>query len=256
MTATVGHIYRYPVKGLSPEALTETQLEERGGIPLDRAFALAQGSAPFDPADPKPLSKTHFLMLMANPRLAKLQTRFDEANGVLIIRRDGKDVARGDINTPIGRKLIEQFFGAWLEGEVRGSPRLVSAKDHCFSDVGIQLLSLINLSSVRDLERVVGAPVDPMRFRGNIYIDGLDAWREFGWVGKEVVIGDVKMRIIDRTQRCAATNVDPGKGERDMNIPRTLQKAFGHADLGVYATVVDAGRVAVGDKLTEPVDGS
>lgn len=246
-TPVIHSLYRYPVKGLSPEPLERTDLEEQGGVPLDRAFALAHGSAPFDDADPKPLPKTHYLMLMANPRLAKLRTRYDDDSGILTVQRDGKDVARGDIATPVGRKLLEQFFGAWLDGEVRGGPRLVQAPGHCFSDVGAKLVSVINLASIRDLERVVGSPIDPLRFRANIYVDGLKPWQEFSWIGKEVQIGSACLRVIDRTQRCAATNVDPAKGERDMNLPRTLQKAYGHADMGIYATVHTGGRIAIGD---------
>ena len=136
MSITVADINRYPIKGLSPEALDTVELEERGGVPLDREFALAHESTPFDASHPKPLSKNHFLMLQANPRLAKLRTRYDEDSGVLTIQRDGKDVARGDVKSPVGRKLIEQFFAAWMEGEMRGSPRLVHAPGHCFSDVG------------------------------------------------------------------------------------------------------------------------
>ena len=96
---------------------------------------------------------------------------------------------------------------------------------------------------------VVGKPVERLRFRANIYVEGTRAWEEFGWVDREIAIGGVRLKVIDRIGRCAATNVDPATAERDMNLPNALQRAFGHADMGVYAKVIGGGRIAVGDAL-------
>ena len=79
-------IYRYPVKGLSPEALEEVALSTGRCLPHDRRFALAQGDAPFDPAAPSWLPKRHFGCLMVNARLALLRTGFDPRTGLLAIR--------------------------------------------------------------------------------------------------------------------------------------------------------------------------
>ena len=89
---------------------------------------------------------------------------------------------------------------------------------------------------------------DPRRFRGNILIDGLPAWAEFAWLGHEIRIGAARLKVVDRIARCAATNVNPDSAERDMNIPLTLRKGFGHIDMGVYALVVD-GRGTFGGKV-------
>ena len=53
----IEQLYRYPVKGLSAEAMDEAVVEPGGTLPWDRAFALAQGDAPFDPAAPTWLQK-------------------------------------------------------------------------------------------------------------------------------------------------------------------------------------------------------
>ncbi len=249
MTHTVTGLYRYPVKGLSGEELPSVALAAGTCFPLDRAYALAHGSTDFNPAAPAFLPKTSFLMLARNPKLAALETRLDNDH-VLTVLRDGRQVARGSLDQPVGRKLIEQFFAAFLAGEVRGAPKLVHADDHEFSDTGDNLVSVINLASVRDLERVAGATVDPMRFRGNIYVDGGPAWSEFAWVDKDITVGGVRLRVLDRTGRCPATNVDPKTGVSDMNLPRTLQRAYGHADMGVYAQVIEAGEIAHGDTVS------
>ncbi len=253
MPITIAHIRRYPVKGLSAEALASVVLEAGGGVAEDRRFALAHTPVHFDRDSPRWLPKTSFLMLMRNERLAALETRFDEATGVLTVFRDGKEVARGRITEPVGRAVIEDFFAAYMKGEARGKPRLLEAPPgHMFSDHAARLISLINLASVRDLERVVGAPVDPVRFRANLYFEGLDPWAEFAWVDTDIAVGAARLRITARIDRCAATNVDPASGARDMNIPKALQRGFGHPNMGVYATVIAGGPVSVGDEIRAP----
>jgi uncharacterized protein YcbX len=121
-----------------------------------------------------------------------------------------------------------------------------------FSDVREKCLSLINLASVRDLERVVRRPVDPLRFRANLYVEGLAAWAEFDWSGGEIEMGGARLRVIGRIERCTATNVDPETAARDMNIPLALQRGFGHVDMGIYAKVLTAGEITVGDRIIVP----
>jgi uncharacterized protein YcbX len=108
---------------------------------------------------------------------------------------------------------------------------------------------MINLATLRELERVVGKPVNPLRFRPNVVIDGVPAWEEFAWLGKRLQAGGVGLEVFKRTERCAATNVDPDLGTRDMAIPAVLQRTWGHGDFGVYARVTSDGAVAVGDTL-------
>jgi uncharacterized protein len=247
--ATVASLYRYPIKGLSGASLTEIKLEPGAGVPFDRAFALAHGSVRFDPLEPAYLPPSNFFQLKRDERLAALVTSFDAETGVLTVARDGRQVARGIITQASGRMVIEQFFGAYLKNLERGQPKLVHAAGHHFADAPYPFVSLINLASVKDLERVVGKPIDPLRFRGNVYIDGLPAWAEFDAVGRGITIGGAGLAVAARIERCAATNVEPGTGLRDLNLPMALQRAYGHVDMGVYAQVTTGGRVAVGDRI-------
>ena len=234
--ATIDAIYRYPVKGLSAEPLMAMTLEAGKPVPYDRAWAIENGPSGFDPDAPAKLPKIKFLMLMKNERLAALETRFDEETGDLTILRHGKRVAGGKLDDPLGRQLIEQFFSAYMSDELRGPPRILSRQGHTFSDVGLPVVSIINLASLRELERVAGRSIHPLRFRANIYCDGWEPWTEFYKVGEDLALGDeIVVRPIERTVRCAATNVDPETAERDMQIPRLLDRSFGHSDLGVYA---------------------
>ncbi|MEM6851835.1 MAG: MOSC domain-containing protein, partial [Pseudomonadota bacterium] len=135
-------------------------------------------------------------------------------------------------------------------------PRIVHADGHQFTDVSVvsptmmRAVSLINMNSVRALEAAVGRPVHPMRFRANIYFDGAEAWSEFDWMDKEIRIGDVPMKIIFRTRRCPATEVNPETAERDLDPPKELKAHFGHTDLGVYAEILGDGVIRPGDTIS------
>lgn len=251
-TATGGHVvglYRYPVKGLSPEPMTAVRLEAGETFPLDRAYAIENGPGRFDPEHPKYLPKIHFLMLMRDERLATLATAFDEATTTLTIKRDGRQVARGNLAMPIGRSLIEQFMAAYMKASLRGPPKVVAAPGHSFSDVAAKCVHIVNLASLRELERVVGKPLSPLRFRPNIVIDGVPAWEELRWLGAGLSAGGVGLEVFKRTQRCDATNVDPATGVRDTSIPAELQRTWGHSDFGVYAKVVAGGELKTGDAV-------
>jgi uncharacterized protein YcbX len=245
-------IYRYPVKGLSAESLASTRLTVGETIAADRLYAIENGPSGFDPAAPAYLPKQHFLMLMRNARLARLKARFDAATHVLAIELEGATVACGDLRTPEGRAGIERFFAEFCADELRGPPRVLHGASHSFSNVAPKVVSIINLASVAAIEDALGAPVDPLRFRGNLYVAGWPAWHEFSLLDREIGIGSAaSVKIVKRIVRCAATEVDPVTAARDLPIPRTLLQAFGHADCGVYAEVTAGGEIAVGNAVTE-----
>jgi uncharacterized protein YcbX len=218
-------------------------------VEFDRCWAIENGRSQFDSNNPKHLPKTNFLMLMRHERLAALDVCLDPADTTLTIRRDGRQVVKGQLTTPIGRQLIEQFIAGYMQGELKGPPRIVSAKNHSFSDVAEKCVHIVNLASLRELERVVGRHLDPLRFRANIYIYVQPAWVEFDWIGKELAAGDARINVFKRTERCAATNVNPETAKRDTAIPQALLQAYGHSDFGVYAKVIAGGMLKDGDNI-------
>ena len=250
MTAAITQIHRHPLKGLNAEPLARATLTPGEGLPHDRRFALAHGSTAFDTQAPEWRPKTNFLMLMRDEKLAQLRIAFDEETGELAIHRAGKQVVRAKATEPLGRTLIEQFFAGFLGAAARGTPKLLEAPGHMFTDTPEKCLSLINLASITDLERVMRADVDPLRFRANIYFEGAPAWAEFDWIGKEIEIGPARLRVTARIDRCAATSVNPVTAARDMNVVKALQRGFGHIDMGVYAEVIGGGEIATGDRIT------
>ena len=189
-------------------------------------------------------------MLMRNERLATLRTRYDDASGALVIARDRPEVVRANLATAQGRPDVEIFFRTFMPEELRGDPKVIaSPPGFRFTDSRRGHVSIINLASVAALETIIGMPVDPLRFRGNLYVDGWPAWSEFNLVGREITVGSARLKVTKRIERCAATDVDPVTGMRDLSIPRTLMQAYGHTDCGVYAEVKVGGEIAAGNRV-------
>jgi len=288
----VRSIYRYPIKGLTPEPLPRVLLTPGQTVPGDRLYAIENGPSGFDPATPRYLSKQHFLMLMKNERLASLRASFDHDTHMLTLATptlpapfQGEEerqqpsspwkeeegarstpgegpIVCGDLRTAAGRATIENFFAAYCADELRGPPKILSAAGHSFSDVAKKVVSIINLASVAAIADMVGVAVNPLRFRGNVYVEGLAAWSELDLVGRELVVSPppravkgqaggipARLKIVKRIVRCAATNVDPATGIRDLNIPQTLRRHLDHADCGIYAEVIEGGEIAAGDAI-------
>ncbi len=252
--ATVTALYRYPVKGLSGEVLARIDLTAGLGMPLDRRWAVARSADIFDPAQPKAQSKTRFLMLMKDERLAQLTTRYDDASGVLTVDGPQGLSERFDLSAASGRERLAARLKSHLELPDL-EPVVVSAEGHKFTDISVvspdkmNAISLINLASVRALEEAIGKPVDPLRFRANIYFDSAAPWEEFDWIDRKIRIGGAVAKVTMRTRRCPATEVDPVTARRDMDVPGELSRRFGHSDMGVYAEIVEHGGVSVGGDL-------
>ncbi len=250
-TIRIAALYRYPVKGLSPEALETAELETSGYFPGDRLYAIENGPSGFNETVPRHLPKVAYLMLMRNEALARLRTRFDDTTHRLTVEENGVQAVDADLGTAEGRAALADFMKGFLPQELRGAPRVLAAPSgYRFTDSRTGYVSLINRASVAATEDLVGAPVDPLRFRGNLYLDGLEPWAELDMVGRVLEAeGGVRLKITSRTVRCAATNVDPQTGLRDLSLPKALMEGLGHADCGVYAEVLAGGALRAGDGL-------
>ena len=245
----IAHIYRYPVKGLNGERLVETQLTAGKGIPFDRIYAIAHGDTEFDPHNPQYLGKRHFLMLMKENRLAELDAAFDAGKKMLTLRKDGQQCLVTRLDHAEDVAAFNAFFEAFMAGQTRGGVKLVTAPGHMFADIPDQNLSFINLESVKDFESKTGLVIDHRRFRGNIYLKDLEAWREFDLLGKRFQIGEAVFQGAKKIERCAATNVNPDTADKDMNIPLQLRKTYGHFDMGIYVDVIQGGQIRQSDRL-------
>lgn len=252
MTGHIAALYRHPVKGFTPEQLTGADLAAGAPFPCDRLFAVENGPSGFDPAAPVHLPKQKFTVLMGIADVAKAKTRYDESTGVLTASAAGLPPFSGSMAEEAGRSAFAAWVTQLIGEEARGPLKVVQAPGHRFMDSPKGDVSIINLASIRDLEARLGRPVDPLRFRGNIYVEGWPAWADHEWVDREIMVGFARAKVVKPIVRCAATHVNPATAERDIEVVKALFDNFGHMNLGVYLHVTHSGPISVGDACTVP----
>ena len=250
-------IIRYPIKGLSGENLKKVTLEKNQVLPGDREFAFSRSNVIYDENNPIYLRKTNFLALVKEEKLAKLKTKFDPKTREIFIKLDNQLVINEILLKEENINKVETFFQNYLNLGVDNKPKLIQGikveknnnLTHSFSDIPDKAVSIINLNTINELEKKLAKNIAPSRFRANFFIDQGNPWEEFNWIGKKISIGECVLEVFKKTQRCAATNVNPKSAIRDINIPNEINTHYGHLDLGVYARVIKTGLVSISDKL-------
>jgi len=244
-------IWRHPVKGFTPEPMDAVTLAAGACFPFDRMYAVEDGPSGFNPRAPEHISKQKFTVLARIPAVALIRTHYDDAAGELEASFLGKPTIRARLDMEEGRLAFAAWLTEVLGDELRGELKVLPAPGaHRFMDDVEGFISIVNLASVRDLSQRIGQPVDPRRFRANVYVDGWPAWFENQTSGGRLVLGGVEAKIAKPIVRCVATHVDPDTGERDIEVVRSLFESYEHRFCGLYANIVRGGRVAVGDRAS------
>ncbi|MCM2388365.1 MOSC domain-containing protein [Streptomyces albipurpureus] len=255
MTALLTDIVRYPVKGMPGIALPRTTLTPGSGLPLDRVCAIGNSTLPMHPDSNGWIESRAFLRLAQNEELARYRTELDDRTHTLRILSPAGEEIELRLQAD-GRPLSAELASAnarlqnWFPAGPLGPVRLEQSGTALW-DWPHAALSLINLDTVDELSRAAGVRVDPRRFRANLYVRGLGPWRELDLVGRRIRMGGSELAVVQATDRCGATAVDPRTGQRNLNIPALLAAQFGHLYCGVYAQVVRRGTIAPGDTLTD-----
>ena len=110
-------------------------------------------------------------------------------------------------------------------------------------------ISLININSIKDFERKLSKKVEFQRFRGNIYVDGIDAWDERNLVNSTLIINNVRFKVIKEIPRCSATNIKPNSATYDLSIPISLKQFYNHINLGIYLLPLNNGNINLDDDI-------
>jgi hypothetical protein len=248
MAGRIAALYRHPIKGFTPQKVSAAFLETGRPFPGDRLWAVEDGPSGFDPERPAHISKSRFAVLAKIPALALARTDYDVETGELVARAPGLPEFREHMAGEWGKTA----FAAWLEallGEAASGPlKVLDGAGHRFLDSPEGHVSIINLASVRDFEARIGQPVDPLRFRANLYVNGWRPWEENDWIDRELAVGDVRVKVIQPITRCAAPDVDPTTALADIEVTRRLHELYGHLWCGIYVQVTAPGRIAEGDE--------
>ncbi|WP_157968513.1 MOSC domain-containing protein [Streptomyces geranii] len=240
-------ICRYPVKGMTGQPMTDTVLIAGRGLPMDRLLGLSGGVIPAEADRNGWISSEALLRLRKNAELSRYQLAV-EGEVLWLTAPDGRRLRLGlDAD---GLAASSERIGDWFPPGPLGPVRF-ERPGAALWDWPDAPLSIINLDTLRAMAEAADVPVDPRRFRANLYVSGLGAWRELDLPGHRVRLGGAELEITFPTERCRATMVRPGSGKRDLNIPALLASRFGHLYCGVYARVVRGGPIAVGDRFTD-----
>jgi uncharacterized protein YcbX len=248
MLGRIAALHHYPIKGFSPQRLPSAELAPGQFFPGDRLLAVENGPSGFDPAAPAFISKTAFTVLAAMPEVARVRTAYDTQTRTLNAEAPGRAPLAADLSKPEGRQAFTDWLAATLGEVAEGPLKLVEGPPHRFTDHIKGHVSLLNLETVRALGRAMGAEIDPLRFRANLHVEGWPAHAEEALKpGDRLKLGSTVLELFKPIVRCAAVEVDPQAGVRDLPVVAELFNHRGHVHCGLYLQVVEGGRLAEGD---------
>ncbi|MEX0283673.1 MAG: MOSC domain-containing protein [Paracoccaceae bacterium] len=243
MTGHVSGLWRYPIKSHGREALESVTLVAGQTFPWDRVWAVAHTETDVDGSDWAPC--VHFSRGSKAPRLAGISAELNEATGeVRLMHPDLTDLV---VNPDEDPAALLAWAGPLIPENRAQSARVVRSATRGFTDSPIASVSIMNASSHRAVEGRLGRPLEPERWRGNIWLDGLAPWEEFDWLDCDVRIGGAVLRVRERIVRCAHTTASTTTGKRDTDTLRLLDEGWGHQDFGMNAEVIEGGDIRLGD---------
>ena len=249
--ATVCELAIAPVKGMRLCSVDALELGPAGALG-DRAFLVVGADG-------------ELLLTTRTPALLQVAPRWDARRGVLALCfPDGSEVAEAvEPGEPAGARLYDgrEVRGRLVAGaaaealsEHLGRPVRLLARGEGERGADDAPVTLMSRGSLAALAPALGGAVpDPRRFRMTLTIDGVEAWAEHGWGGREVAIGDAaRLRVTVPVPRCVVTTRDPDDGHRDLPTLKALAVLRGRrrVHFGVWCDVVAAGPVRRGDPVT------
>jgi uncharacterized protein len=246
VSARVTHLWRHPIKGHGVEAVSRVELAAGGTMPWDRVWAIAHEAARL-PAGAAWSPCANFSRGAKSPELMAIRAVVDEAAGRVTLTHPRREPITTDPDRPEDAARLIAWVAPLADPGRARSARVVRAGGRGMTDSAYPSLSILGHASRRALSAQAGADLAMERFRGNVWLDGLAAWEEFDWIGREIRLGAARLRVRERITRCKATTVDPATGRRDTDVLGILEAGWGHADFGIYAEVLEGGLVRVGD---------
>jgi uncharacterized protein YcbX len=251
MTARVTEIWRHPIKSHGRERVASVTLTAGRALPFDRRWAVAHEGSRFDAGDPQWQPCTEFSIGSKSPALQAIAVRSDITGGRLTLSHpDRPDITIDPDDTGDGARFIQWVLP--ISNPDRMLPARLVRAPQAMTDTDFASLSLINLASHRAVETQLGQRLSPLRWRGNLLVEGLEPWAEMGWIGRRLRLGSATAEVVEPITRCMATTANPETGRRDADTLKALKSGFGHQDCGVYLRITQDGVIADGDRIEVP----
>ena len=260
MSVSISSINYCPVKSVSFQNINNCEIKKNVGIVGDRIFAFSKGleldeSKLFEKNLEARRGKWNKILTLKNsPQLNKYNFLFE--NDKLTLTQNDNEILT--INSK-DRDEYELLSNKILEKEksLQKPMFLMKNKDIPFFDTSISnktilnhSISLINTKSIEDFKNKINQEIEAQRFRGNIFVDGIEAWEERNWIGKIIKINDISFKVEKNIPRCVAINLKPNSDDNSLNLLQLLKKTYNHFDMGIYLTALDSGELNIGDAIS------
>ncbi len=255
-------LYLFPVKSLAPVKVDSLTCSEAGPL-FDREWMLVDDAG-------------KFLTQRELPRMALVQPELDFAEERLVLSAPGmseKLAVSFSLRDKVPTKAMvwtdevgvydmgpeaAQWLSKFLEREVRLVRVLVGEREKSGDEArSLRLqddypLHVISLASLKDLNARLPSPIEALRFRPNIILDGETPWAEDKW--ENVKIGAATFPVGRACTRCAITTVNPATGEKGNEPLKTLagfrRNAKNKIEFGLYLHSVDKAELTMGMSVT------
>jgi uncharacterized protein YcbX len=257
--AHVAALYRYPLKGFTPEECETLTILDEGRVAGDRVLGIR--FADTEAADDVWSRKHGMVALINTPGLAPLRVNFD-AKAMRLRLCFENSVLIDEELSPEGRRRIGTVLANYVlkldENPLANHPERLplrvigDGKSPRYHDEEPGRVTLHGRASLGAIQASVGRDVSELRFRSNVAVDGLTAWEEQNWIGRKIRIGAVEFDVVKPKTRCLATHANPVTGERDLPILTTLTQKIGQENPTFAVAMVPTaagGQISLGDKV-------
>lgn len=218
-------------------------------MPWDRVWAVAHEASKFDRHTRDWAQCANFVLGSNASELQAISASVDEVSGVITLTHPNAETISVNPDFAADAAKLVAWSAAFVPAN-RAAPAFVARSARGMTDTDFPSLSILSHSSLRDLSTRAGVHLSPDRFRGNLWVEGWDAWAELDLIGKEISIGQARFAVRERIQRCTATSANPATGKVDFDTPGYIESQFSHRDFGIYAEVIASGEIAIGEDVT------
>ena len=260
MNCKISSIHYCPVKSISFQSVDSREIKKNIGIIGDRIFAFAKDLdinkvKLFEKSPEERKGKWNKILTLKNSPVLNKYNFISNENKLTLIKNN-KEVLTIDTNDMSEYELLSNKI---LESEnsLEKPIFLMKNKNLPFFDTSISnktilthSVSLLNLKSIEDFQKKISQKIESQRFRGNIIVEGIQAWEERNWIGKIIKINDISFRVEKNIPRCVAINLKPNTNDNSLNLLQSLKKNYNHFDMGIYLTALDSGKISIGDIIS------
>ena len=260
MSVSISSINYCPVKSVSFQSINDCEIKKNVGIVGDRIFAFSKGLdlnqvRLFEKNLEERRGKWHKILTLKNSPVLNKYNFISNENKLTLIKNN-KEVLTIDTNDMSEYELLSNKI---LESENSLEKPIFLMKNKVlpFFDTSISnktilthSVSLLNLKSIEDFQKKINQKIEFQRFRGNIIVEGIQAWEERNWIGKIIKINDISFRVEKNIPRCVAINLKPNTDDNSLNLLQSLKKNYNHFDMGIYLTALNDGKINIGDIIS------